>query len=385
MATFLEMCIQAAKDTAALEAKRLAEVRAAAELAARPKPQWLLPLDVRRTLHEIGLTDIRQSGLSTGRACPADLKWSVSLAQPVPEMKSAHAFLGSVVHSALADLQGCTSDGQFKEYWMGLINFQRSLEPLVGYRGAVATERDYDTWASRMVLPTTFCREGITVRDLVMRIAEWLTSLSIRVVSQETKLRYVDGDEYPITFSGTADVYGMHPVGGIVLDLKNYGLLGPILDEEENVKGQQIDSAMLTYDPQFLHYGWLGARSHGWKVAAFGLILPSNLIPLQSAGKTRAKGELRGPPVVLEFLGHPAEHYRAYQRDLVDTLTGWARGGFYRARPRDLFGKLRCPKCVWKDDCLKPEVVNIVGSAQALAALSMNHNSTNHKTPKQEK
>lgn len=322
-------------------------------LSARPVPT-LLPLDVRRRLHTLGLDEVHQSGLSIARECPNKLHL-----QPRQERRtmSIHALCGSVFHLAFLRWHETQLRMADEGYWYDLFTEVRMQDPgtIYTFKGRVIEKRDIKILAHYF---TTSELLGISLGQVVLLLHMEVMAKGVEILEGEKRLEYVDaqGQKFPVRFVGTLDLVCAWRGRLLIGDVKTSGLwdpylakLGGDLDETGSVKKQSYDPTQMLFHPQLRHYDWLYYKVTGRKPDAYGLLFPTNLIPYKT-GKDVGKPRGEGFPTPVPAMS--AKWAKAYEFDTIKLLTSLTSPhGDYRAMPTN-FGKPTCPSCPYFSACL---------------------------------
>ena len=329
--------------------------------------QPILPVDIRRKLHEIGWTEIHYSGLSKGSFCGYQLYLNILARQQdyqaiVGKRKiSAFALVGSVAHLAFEDYEntcevqadGSTVLGLDPWYWQQLFNIviaSNKATTIYTWDDCEVSPSLIEMWSQRLANRNTY---GITLVEIFRKLKRPLIESGWEFVESEAVLNYVDGEgmDYPIVFRGTVDLIAAFRGMLFLFDLKSFGMWRILFACKGSPKSFSIGAEEMQYVRQLRHYDWLYWKINGRRVDNVGYILPSNMIPYKRSGKTYEKGADRGQPMasapVLDM-----KQMLAYERDMVRQITAWTRNGFVRHYP-EVYGKVYCVDCPFFDACLR--------------------------------
>jgi hypothetical protein len=346
----------------------------------QPKP-FLLPLDVRQKLHELGWTEIHFSDMSRGSVCAWQQYMDIIMSREsgnkmadVRKQVSAYALCGNVMHEAFDNYEdtcclqadGVTMLGNDPWYWRQLFKKalanERNEGVIYTHNGTQVTQDDINLWSDRLASRQTY---GITMAEMIRRIRMPMEEQGWQFVDHERVITYVDGEgtDYPIVFKGTVDVVAVFRGMVFIFDLKGYGIFRVLFDGKGSVKNVPWTTTQVQYMRQLRHYHWLyHMATDGEPVDGTGLMLPAACIPYKSNGKNHKKGDQRGSPVISAPV-LPHRYVMAYQKDLIKQITIWARHGFVRDYPTN-FGKPICPDyCSYFQACLG-DSKNAIGSDQ---------------------
>lgn len=318
-------------------------------VVARTSTVEMLSLETRRKMHELGWESVRQTQIATGRECPAELL--LALQFPQTEWATPNQFLGSVLHTAIERADETLRHGIRQDYWIGLMLEQHRRQPVQTDRFTLSTRDLLTEWARRFCDVNTY---GIEMVDLVGKVIAAMRAAGWKIVSRELLLEYTDGEEYPVRFHGTIDLVVELPSGELlILDVKSFGLWARILsdDAKGSMASQSYERDEILWDPQLQSYLWLYGKVKRKLVAGYGLVMPVNGIPLLKNCPAGPKGADRGRILQVWRQDNPGAIGAAYQNNLVDTITSWIEGGFYRAMPR-AYGKAVCPDCRYFKYCV---------------------------------
>lgn len=324
-----------------------------------PKPT-LLPLEVRKTLHRLGLKRIRQSNVAAGRECPNKLVLSIR----DQTVMSVHALFGSVFHLLFLDIEMTKRRHTDPGFYVELFMIAKAADPHTRYhyRGTELFGKDIKEYGRRFASTS---RTGRTLGELAIELHNIMTMNGYDVVAKETPLVYVDGEdsEYPVTLHGTMDLdlylYGKRVQG----DIKSGGLWDVYLEDKGGVKAMSYSPVQVQYHPQLMHYDWLkGLMVPGYRADLYALLFPVNLVPYKDEKRA---GERRGLPIVMAP-ARGAAGIGAYQHDTVAFFKSFTGPhGQYRSMPTN-FGSPLCPTCPYFKHCLADTAS--AGTADALAS-----------------
>tara|TARA_R110002020_G_scaffold318716_3_gene534364 strand:+ start:1142 stop:2119 length:978 start_codon:yes stop_codon:yes gene_type:complete len=291
-------------------------------------------------------SEIHYSDLAVYRSCPA--KFFYKIEEPSRQIGSAYMLLGSVFHAAFEDCCRWECNNTFKslalrdvDYWDSLFDNVMVLHPDSKYD---VTDDDIKGWSSKFLGKDLFC--GRSLGELVIDLYQYVTLLGgYTVEKSELKMEY---DDLYGKHVGTLDLLMSSRRGGLAIaDIKTSGMWDKLI-KNSGYKKQSVDPLQITHHPQMKHYHWLGWRSSSFnpeEVKEYALLYPANQVPYISGPKA---GKARGIPI---FAAPCDISIRRYEEDLQSWLQLIQAGVRTRSYPH-VYGKIECPYCPWKDECL---------------------------------
>lgn len=314
----------------------------------------------RRRLTDMGLSVIRQSNYASGRRCPMLLK----LSNRDAERMTIKALFGTVFHLAYGE-PGLDKRHRDPDFYLELFKYARELDPHTKYLipSGPGLPGNPATWDEIRGFSRMFANPDhltMTLGELALRLQQQLRSAGHTLIAQELHLRTAIGRHlhYPIEIIGTADLITYFNGKYVLWDVKSSGLWDVYLENSNSgIKAASYSTPEITYHSQLRHYDWQLRRQKEYVPYAYGILAPTNLVPHFRGDK---QGQIRGTPFfVSNSLGDSGA--AAYEQDLVNFLTSFARpGGQYRAYP-STYGKIDCPNCAYFNACQG----DLTGSRQA--------------------
>lgn len=325
-----------------------------------PPPPPLLSDEVRRKLHLLGWTTIRQSNLYTARLCP--YKQALAVRQETYDSYSIFAVLGIVCHRAAQVLvQGREFEpAHTADWWLDHYRaWVREEKPKeIRLRGTVLSKDQVRQIVSRLGEPRL---AGRYMADVLEGCFTPMWDMGMVPVSIEHQYVYVDGagSKYPIRFQGTIDLLTRMFDGTLVLwDLKFFGLLGAYLDEPESFKKQSMEQSLIQFSTQHRHYSWMMSKVGLPLPHYYGFVFPVNQVPYQKSGAGYVKGSPRGPGITIPAHVPTQLYINQWERDLVEFLTSWTH-----YRPKHYAD---CHSCAYLRWCLKNPGADVVANDSQL-------------------
>jgi len=318
----------------------------------------LLTLSERKALHDVGMDEVHQTELSLWRECHALLGHALTTSQRRFE---ARMFLGSVMHSAVEDREKLRTEGWDPEFWLHHMRIVKlrdaeragvSPKDLYYHNGdRVVDKKQIQQWAIEFTLTDKL--GDVSLHHLLSRTLDYMEQKGYVVVANELNLSHVDGDDaYRVRFDGTLDFKVVDTEGRLgILDLKNYGILNVYL-KGDNPSKVTLSPNEILFNTQLRHYQWLNYLKYPReRVAFYGIVVPTNLVPYKKSGAWGEAGTPKGSPL---FIGDAMSHafVMDYQSQVLTWLRQIGQRNFTKLMPTT-FGKPSCPTCRHFDVCLK--------------------------------
>tara|TARA_R100000789_G_C3023327_1_gene153996 strand:- start:4278 stop:5273 length:996 start_codon:yes stop_codon:yes gene_type:complete len=299
------------------------------------------------------LDEIHYSDIVTFRECPA--KFGYKAADSTSFVTNNAMILGSMFHKAIEHAiidnsrdSVITSDSQWyknagdTEYWKSVIDGIMFID---SERKHEATESDINGWVSKFVTKDLFL--GKDLREIVKDTYNFINVTGHRIIQSELRLKYEDLYGQHV---GTLDLLLQDKNDNLVIgDIKTSGLWNKLLKGSSYMK-QSMSTEQVRHHPQMKHYHWLGWRAGYFEkddVKAYCILYPANLVPYKDG-----KRKVRGLPITLAPCVEGGVH--RYQEDLYQWLQMIQCGVNVRTYP-NVYGKIECPRCPWKDECLSDQ------------------------------
>lgn len=282
---------------------------------------------------------LRQSSIRDFRYCPASYNFKRQKTESV--ILPNYYLLGSLFHSICERLL------------LGLDPFpERILDGLL-------LERDYDIDRPDDIAHRVWDKEvyyGDSLMDLAYKTVNLIRSNNIKYdpSSVEKMIGFKLGS---VSFSGTPDFVGNWNGLNVIFDFKSSGLSKKFFGSG-SVSANSYNKFQITYSTQLQHYDWLLYRTSGIKADHYGYILPVNMVVNTKTGKPRGHALQMADAQSLDGL------INAYEDDLFGVAKSIARcsleGSWPRNRP-EMYGKLDCIRCAFKEACLGQRTINKPG------------------------
>lgn len=323
----------------------------------------LFPVGLRKRMHEQGLVDIHQSGLSTWRECHAKLGFEIS-SKVVKH--DAPLLLGGVMHEGLAD-HLLKEDGGDPDYWIEVFDRvkERDQKRAAGkeivyhLNGNLLTKRDIIRWCTDFV---SAYKTGILLWKLLVEVKDEIEQRGFMIVHQEFPLSFKVGSPYPLRFTGTLDLVLLDEQGreGIA-DFKMSGLIQAYTRGEAPNK-VSYSKPEIMFHSQLRHYHWMYRLVAPQSQPKFyGVVAPANRIRYKIGEK---KGEPKGS--CLFFADAMAETFvRDYENQVAEQVKLISNGVFTKLMPTS-FGKPACPDCRYFNSCMNDPTASSLANASEL-------------------
>lgn len=339
----------------------------AAYLRTLKPPKPILPEDVRRRLHELGWTTIRQSNLRVAWTCD----YKQRLASHPGNLQAARTYnifavLGILAHRATQYLAlgGDPALGRIADWWLDELRaWVREDQPLsIEHHKQHLRKEEVLRIVARLGQPLLASRYLIDViQDSVAPL--WLGGhVPLQV---ERQYRVVDGEgtAYPIVFQGTIDLLTklIANTGTEILflwDAKFYGLFSAYLDEDTKYVKQNVSAEETRFSAQHRHYSWLMSKVGLGTPDYYGFVFPVNSIPYLKDGNGYKKGQPRGSGTSMPVPVPGREYVNRWERDLVAFLTAWSQH-----QPKRF---AECATCYFRESCLKDPTADLLAASPLL-------------------
>lgn len=324
-----------------------------------------LPVELRMKLHDVGFTDVHQSGLAEWAECHAMLGFHLQAKKVVHE---APLLLGSVMHSALSDPH-LKDDGWEVDYWLEKFaqvkaaDFARSglanpADITYHLNGQLLTKKDIVRWSCDFV---SAVQTGILLPKILLEVKQEIEDAGLQIADQEFPLSFSVGGEYPIRFHGTLDLILLDQEGNLgIADFKMSGLIGAYTKGDVPNK-VSFDPEQILFHRQLRHYHWMFRRvAPDQKPRFYGIVAPTNRFPYKVGPN---KGSPKGSCL---FMGPAMDDYFVadYESMVLDQLRWIGEGNFTKLLP-STFGKPSCPRCRYFKVCMNdPTASKVAGSSE---------------------